>query len=252
MYLFYGEKERELEDSKIKCVKTSEYSILNSGWTLAYLNAVYSINLSEEFLEEKIEEVIKYFKERNLSFGWRTGELTKPSTLTNLLVSKYGFTKNTLPGMYVNVKDLPKSAEIKNFEIIRVVNKDQFAVWDEVLLESYKAPKDSALGFFPHLLEHKNNDSYSAFLGYYERKPVAVSLVFYKEGVAGIYAVGTLEKARGKRIGTAITLAAAEDAKERGYEIIILHASEMGYNVYKRMGFEEVCKVYHLFWYFEK
>lgn len=247
-YDFYGEIEKEPKDSEIKCIKTKEYSILDSGRALALINSVNYTNFTQEQTEKKVEEVIEYFKERNLPFVWYTGVLTKSLNLTDLLVSKYGFIKFELPGMYINVKDLPKSVDIEDFEIIRIENKDQLEVWDKVLLESYHVPEDSALGFFPHYLKHKYKDNYSAFLGYYKGKPVAVSLVFYSRGVAGIYAVGNIEKARGRGIGTAITLAAATEPKEKGYEIVILHASEMGYNVYKRMGFEKVSNVYNLFW----
>ena len=90
--------------------------------------------------------------------------------------------------------------------------------------------------------------SASAFLAYYDGNPVASSLVFYEEGVAGIYNVTTLEEARGKGIGTAITLAPLHEAKKLGYEIAILHSSEMALNMYKQMGFKEYCTIEWFIW----
>ncbi len=90
--------------------------------------------------------------------------------------------------------------------------------------------------------------SASAFLAYYDGNPVASSLVFYEAGVAGIYSVTTLEEARGKGIGTAITLAPLNEAKKLGYEIAILQSSDMALNMYKHMGFKEYCKIEWFVW----
>jgi len=38
------------------------------------------------------------------------------------------------------------------------------------------------------------------------------------------------------------------DAVERGYKIGILHSTQMGYNMYKRLGFEEICKLVSYQW----
>ncbi|MFX0029316.1 MAG: GNAT family N-acetyltransferase, partial [Candidatus Hermodarchaeota archaeon] len=85
-------------------------------------------------------------------------------------------------------------------------------------------------------------------LAYYDGNPVASSLVLYKAGVAGIHMITTLEEARGKGIGTAITLAPLNEAKKLGYETAILHSTEMGINMYKQMGFKEYCTIQLFKW----
>jgi len=67
-------------------------------------------------------------------------------------------------------------------------------------------------------------------------------------GVAGIYNVGTVPEARGKGIGAAITLAPLLEARSRGYKIAILHASELGYSVYRRLGFQDYCQMNIYVW----
>jgi len=68
------------------------------------------------------------------------------------------------------------------------------------------------------------------------------------DGVAGIYNVATLPEARGKRIGSMITAAPLIDARERGYRISILHSTKMGYNVYRRLGYQEICRLIRYEW----
>lgn len=81
------------------------------------------------------------------------------------------------------------------------------------------------------------------YIGMLNGKPVSWTSVFFARGVAGIYAVGTLPEARRQRIGSAITLQGLLDARERGYRVGVLQSSEMGYNVYRRLGFENCFKI---------
>ena len=245
---FWASKEKEVKNSQINFIEKEEYSIFQSKLPIPLGNMVYKTNFSSEQLEEKIEGVIQYFKDLNHPFVWFTGDQTRPTNLQERLVSEYNFKMITNPGMYFNTKHLKEIEVIENLQILRVETKEQLEDWINVLLESFEMKHEGLRDFFLHWLEHKKVGSSSAFIGYYEGKAVSISAIYYGAGVAGIYCVGTIKEARKKGIGTAVTLAAVKEAKERGYEIVILHSSEMGYNAYKRMGFEEVCKVNKLVW----
>jgi GNAT superfamily N-acetyltransferase len=80
-------------------------------------------------------------------------------------------------------------------------------------------------------------------VGSVDDAPVTTALVFHSDGALGIYAVGTVESARRRGYGTAITRAAIEAGRAAwGALPAILQSSEMGSGVYRSMGFREICR----------
>ena len=71
-------------------------------------------------------------------------------------------------------------------------------------------------------------------------RPVAAAWTLVSHGVAGIGLVGTLEHARGRGLGAAVTWEAMRLGYEMGATRAALQASGMGHPVYLRMGFRDV------------
>ena len=86
------------------------------------------------------------------------------------------------------------------------------------------------------------------YLGFLDGSPVSTSTLFLAAGAAGIYNVSTLEEARGQGLGAAITWLPLRQAQEMGYRVGVLQSSKMGFQVYKRLGFEVVCQMEHFYW----
>jgi GNAT superfamily N-acetyltransferase len=75
------------------------------------------------------------------------------------------------------------------------------------------------------------------FVGRLDGRTVATNMLFCGGGVASVYAVATVEDARGKGIGGAITLAPLLEARSQGYRHAVLFSTEMGVRPYERIGF---------------
>ena len=79
-------------------------------------------------------------------------------------------------------------------------------------------------------------------------EPAGCGSVFLDGRIAGLYNIATPEPFRGRGIGTAVTEALLDVARERGCAEAVLHASELGHPVYARLGFDEVCQVPQYVW----
>jgi ribosomal protein S18 acetylase RimI-like enzyme len=117
--------------------------------------------------------------------------------------------------------------------------------------ESYWSIASSAyqaLGFPPEIFGHYRGlekltapgGEGAAFLADLDRAPAAIAMTLVSHGAAGIYWVGTLERARGRGIGRAVSAAATEAGFDLGAEFASLQASHMGEPVYRAMGYEAI------------
>jgi len=69
---------------------------------------------------------------------------------------------------------------------------------------------------------------------------VAAAQTLLSHGIAGVYWVGTVEGARSRGLGEAVTRAVTNAAFDRGATANSLQASPMGEPIYRRMGYEEI------------
>jgi ribosomal protein S18 acetylase RimI-like enzyme len=76
------------------------------------------------------------------------------------------------------------------------------------------------------------------FTAYLDGRAAGTSVAIRSDDVAGVYAVGVPEELRGQGIGTAVTWAAVGAGAAWGSRLVVLQSSELGFGVYRRMGFE--------------
>jgi ribosomal protein S18 acetylase RimI-like enzyme len=80
----------------------------------------------------------------------------------------------------------------------------------------------------------------AAFVAYLDAEPVACAMTLVTHRVAGVFYVATVEHARRRGLGDALTRMAARAGLEMGATVAWLGASEMGAGLYRRIGFEDL------------
>lgn len=179
---------------------------------------------------------------------WWTGPSTQPSDLgTNL--SERGFHLTVNPGMAVDLASLPGSYTLpKGLLIRRVENEAELDIFSRVVSDVFGMPdfvKDAFFDFFHNL---GFDSPFLNYIGSIDNEFVATSSVLLGGGVAGIYNVATLESARRKGIGAAMTAVPLLEARSVGYRVGTLESSGSGFNVYRKLGFQEYCKISRYIW----
>jgi len=210
-----------------------------------WFNGVLSSKLPTTDDETMITDAIKYFRDKGIStFTWWLEPHLKRADWEPVL-SKYGFDfSNNTPGMAFDLQTLNESLKpIDGFEIRVVKDAESLRTWVNTFIPAYDLPLDWASITYNVWLKSGLDFPMRSYLGYLNGKPVSTSTVFYGGGVAGIYDVATLPEARGKGLGAALTLQPLLDARQMGYRIGVLQASDMGFNIYKKLGFRHLCQI---------
>ena len=214
-----------------------------------WFNGVLSSDPYKQDDELFIAETIEYFRLKGMNtFTWWMEPQLKPSDWISVL-SKRGFGfSNSTPGMAVDLHEMNGSTQsVDGFEIHTVDDEESLRIWAKIFVNGYGMPSDWESMAVDLWLKLGLNHPIRNYLGYLNGEPVSTSTVFYGGGAAGIYCVATLPKARGKGIGAALTLKPMQDAREMDYRVGVLQSSEMGFNLYQKLGFRHLCQIEYFY-----
>ena len=210
-----------------------------------WFNGVLSSNPPTANDETFITESINYFRDKGVhTFTWWMEPHLKPLDWEPAL-SKHGFGfSDDTPGMAVDLHELNDSIQATDgFEIRTGADEESLRTWTNIFIKGYGLPGAWASNTFDLWQKFGFDFPMRNYLGYLNGEPVSTSCVFFGGGAAGIYNVATLPEARGKGLGAAITLQPLLDARQAGYRIGTLQSSDMGFNVYKKLGFRHLCQI---------
>ncbi len=146
-------------------------------------------------------------------------------------------------GMVVDLPALPAEMPAPaGFVVERVRDEAELARGRHVRLGLQGGPVE--VGWFEEMSRRIGFEGpWRHYLGRSVGEPVATSASFFGAGVAGVYCVSTVERARRRGIGVTVTLAALREARDLDFTISVFGFSEMGYPVYRRLGFREYCRI---------
>jgi GNAT superfamily N-acetyltransferase len=220
------------------------------------LNRVTFAQLAPETLDTRIDWVIERAQALGVPFQWNIGPSTHPTDLGAHLLRHGLSDAGEEPAMGVALAGLPgKLPVLEGVTIERVHDRAGAAQWARTVSLGFGAPTPEdaeplvacvTRGAFDDAFDDDAVASY--YLARLDGEPVASAGLALAAGIAGVFAVATFPLARRRGLGAAVTLAALLDARARGYAVGVLQASEMGYPVYKRLGFTEQFRYHNYVW----
>jgi hypothetical protein len=211
-----------------------------------YHNGVVHADLAPDEADGAILESLERFRAHGAPGSWHVGPSMRPADIGERLVA-HGFDYGGDDiGMAVDLAALPEEVPVpEDLEIERVRDEESLGAWQDTLARGFgEGPVEAEwVGEMYRRIGLGADVPWRHYLGRLGGTPVATSTLFEGAGVAGIYFVSTVEEARRRGIGGAITLAPLREAREMGYGVGVLGSSEMGYPVYRRLGFQEYCRI---------
>jgi GNAT superfamily N-acetyltransferase len=211
-------------------------------------NSVVRANLLPEKIVPTIQFLIEQAKSSNVPLLWWTGPQTFPADLGRHLEEHDFVKEEDMPGMAVELAKLKENQTMPiGFHVERVNDDETLKLWCQVTGKGFNMP-DFVVEAFYDFINHVGREQMQVYLGWIDDKPVATSLQFLAAGVAGIYNVSTIPEARHRGIGAVMTTYPLLEAHSIGYQVGILAASQMGVNVYRSLGFQELCTIGQYVW----
>ena len=213
--------------------------------------AVAAARFTPESADERIGTILEYHRRRLEPTLWWTGPLSAPADLEARLRVHGLHCQRRLPGMTCDLHTMrtgfprPEGLTIRPLEDFSIFLKHEHPFFGPGTTVRRRNLIEG-IGFMTQA-EPRRAWHFVAFLN---GAPLGCATVFLGAGVAGLYHVATVERARGRGIGKAVTLAALEHARDLGCHVSILHASAEGEPIYRKIGYREVCRMGH--WYYSK
>ena len=228
----------------VKINETKEYMQLDFGLKCFSPQGIMYSNLPEDKADTLIEVTSSYFEKLQLPFIWAVDPRSKPSDMRERLLSNDFKFEGPYPSMAVDLNELiDERREVEGFSHEVVKDEETCRIFWDVWGDGYPMPKT-----FEDVLRNAFTNigfkdvPFKLFLGYLDGKPVATAIQLLAVGVVGVNDITVLPSARGRGIGTEMTLIPLRDAKSFGYRYGVLCATELGIGIYRRLGFREYLK----------
>jgi GNAT superfamily N-acetyltransferase len=106
------------------------------------------------------------------------------------------------------------------------------------LVEGFEIPEPITRPWIGEELWRRENCA--VYVGYLDGRPVSSGFGIRTGRTIGVYNIGTVETARRRGYGAAMTARVFADGAAAGCDVAILQASDMGRPVYERLGFRTV------------
>ena len=205
-----------------------------------FFNCVAFADLAGKEADREITASIERMRAHDVPGSWHVGPLMRPRDLgARLLANGFEYGGDDA-GMAVDLRELPEDMAVpSDFAVERIRDEAGLGEWAATFGLGFGIGPAEA-GWIEEVFRRLGfGGQWRHYLGRLGGEPVATSTLFFAAGVAGVYCVSTIESARRQGIGAAVTLAALREAKDLGYGLAVLTSSEMGYSVYRKLGFVE-------------
>lgn len=209
----------------------------------AYANHVLVTRLGEDEADASIERLSAAMGRDGVPFIWWVMPSFAPADLGARLEGHGLVADGAWPAHALRIHELVEPPPVPGLEIRPVTTDADLDTYLGIVGQtlSPSAAFTDMLGDACRAIGFAEDAPEEHVIGLLGGTPAATASLMVAGGAAGIYNVATLEPARRRGIGAALTAAVVRRGAERGLELATLQASSMGRPIYERLGFRYVC-----------
>ena len=207
-------------------------------------NAVAMARFNARDVGARIERIVRRYKQLDASTVWWVGPSSAPADLGKHLRGAGFHCFKHFPGMATDLQRLrsagpaPAGVKLSQVHDFSTFERHEHAFFGPMTTERRRNFLEGE-----RILCAVEPRRAFAFVATLSGEPLGHALLFCGAGVAGIFDVGVVRRARGRGIGKAVTVAALKHAVRLGYRYAVLQASGEGEQLYRTIGFEEACRI---------
>lgn len=220
-------------------------------WSAGQGNMVLSTQLADTDVTQQIDETLRQIGQHTDAVDWFIFPSCRPTDLGEHLRKwdeaggadgewmLYGNIGG--PGgnwMWADLTTLGEPPAVPGgFYVKQVMNQAMFDEWTVINAKGFGA--DDYTAFHAAYSRHGFGPDAQAvhFIGYLGEAPVTSATLLVAGGSASVYNVSTPTELRSQGFGGAITHAALQAARDRGYHDTWIWSSDLGKSVYAKLGF---------------
>jgi ribosomal protein S18 acetylase RimI-like enzyme len=211
------------------------------GSPAAFFNCVVRADLDARDVDEVIVHFCDRCRARGVPGTWHVDAAMRPRDLGQRLLA-HGFTDvGDDRGMALDpARAVPTPPAPPGLTIELVDDLSGLAEWATALAAGFEFPAAWGSWFFERcrMLGFAGSAPWRHWLGRLDGRPVGTATIVVARDASSLHNISTVPSARRQGIGAALTSAALAEARARGHRLAVLHASELGAPVYRRLGFQ--------------
>jgi GNAT superfamily N-acetyltransferase len=208
---------------------------------LTFFNGIATTRLSNG--AAAIERVRDRYQRAGRAFRWWVTPSAEPADLAARLAANGFRHVYDCNGMSADLSTMQDRPHAPGLVIRRARSREEMEPWAHILVSVFRLSKNDGTEWLDAFtrIGYSDDASWAHFVGYLGETPVATTSLMLAADLAGVYHVATMPEARGRGLGAALTHQAMLHAREAGAERAVLQSSEMGYGVYRSLGFVDHC-----------
>jgi GNAT superfamily N-acetyltransferase len=221
-----------------------------TGIPISFFSGIANTRLPDDGAAT-LETAMAPFRARNAPFRWWITPETRPATLARKLPELGLRRAYDAVAMSADLTALRLSSALpEGLSVRRARGREEMRPATGILLDVFGRPRTEVEWWLDAWdgCGYDEGSKWTHFLGFAGGRPIATTSVMISGDLAGIYHVATLAEARGRGIASALTAYALRYARDLGAVEALLQASEMAENVYRAVGFRDLCTVTAMDW----